>query len=67
MAGTSAGAAKAVAKMLEKNPDHFRTIGSLGGKAPTSAPKGFAANRDIAVAAGRLGGQRSKRKPRADK
>ena len=44
------------------NPSEFmRTIGAKGGKAPTTKPKGFAANKDLAKSAGRLGGLISRR------
>jgi len=32
MPGTKAGSAKTVAKILAKNPNHFKEIGSKGGK-----------------------------------
>lgn len=41
----------------------FRSIGSLGGKAPSDKPKGFAANPDLARIVGRRGGKVSKRGP----
>lgn len=41
-------------------------LGSLGGKAPTSKPKGFAANPEIARIAGYRGGRISRRGPAKD-
>lgn len=40
---------------------HMQEVGSRGGSKPTTKPKGFAANRELAREAGRIGGQRSKR------
>ena len=39
----------------------FRSIGSRGGSAPTTKPKGFAANKDLAKSAGAVGGRISRR------
>ena len=39
----------------------FRSIGSRGGKAPTTKPKGFAANPELAARAGTIGGKISRR------
>ena len=39
----------------------MRTVGAKGGSAPTTKPKGFAANPELASSAGRLGGMRSRR------
>ena len=41
--------------------DFYRKIGHLGGISPTNKPKGFAANRELAVVAGREGGRISRR------
>ena len=44
------------------NPSEFmRTIGAKGGKAPTTKPKGFAADLERARVAGRRGGLISRR------
>jgi uncharacterized protein len=64
VSGTVAGAAKAKAKILANNPNHFEEIGAKGGKktmAEGAKPKGFAYNRDKAVEAGRIGGAISRR------
>ena len=39
----------------------MQMIGSKGGQAKTSKPKGFAKNRDLAVLAGAIGGRKSRR------
>lgn len=70
MAGTKAGAAKAVAKILANDPEHFKRIGAIGGRNGTTG--GFAAmvecNCDIvkgshtkANCAGSKGGKTSRR------
>lgn len=41
-------------------------LGSIGGKTPTSKPKGFAANLELARKAGRKGGAISRRGPAKD-
>ena len=58
MAGNKAGAAKARDKNLASDPDFYHKIGALGGSkgAKNGAIKGFAANRELARTAGRLGG-----------
>lgn len=43
--------------------EHMRQIGSKGGSAEHSTPKGFAAHPEIAQEAGRKGGRISKRQP----
>lgn len=48
-------------KNLAKDPDYYRKLGSLGGKAPTITPKGFAANKDTARSAGFTGGRYSRK------
>lgn len=65
MSGTSAGAAKAKAKILAKNPNHFKEIGSKGGKNGAGAGYlgGFAGRPDIARIAGAKGGRISRRGP----
>jgi len=59
MSGTPQGAAKAVAKILDRDPDFFRRIGAVGGSRGTTG--GFAANRELAAEAGRKGGRISRR------
>ena len=62
MAGTRAGGLKAREKNLASNPNFYRDLGRLGGSAPTTAPKGFAAmSREDHVAASKKGGRTSKR------
>lgn len=56
---TVSGAKKATQKILERNPNHFRDIGRLGGQKGTTG--GFAANHTIARSAGATGGRRGKR------
>ena len=64
MAGTPAGCAKTAKTNKERyGEDFYRNIGSRGGKAPTTKPKGFAANPELARAAGVRGGHISKRGP----
>ena len=60
MAQTKAGAAKSTARLLAKDPDYFKKIGSIGGR--NSSTGGFAANPALAVIAGRKGGSISRRK-----
>lgn len=44
------------------NPSEFMKIaGAKGGSTPTTKPKGFAANKDLAKSAGALGGRISRR------
>ncbi len=63
MPGTKAGGVKAVAKLLKSDPDYFRKIGKLGGKA--SGTGGFAYSKanglDTHIKAGRKGGKKSRR------
>ena len=40
MAQTREGGLKAAARILKRDPDHFKRIGAIGGKA--KVPKGFA-------------------------
>lgn len=54
MAGNHAGAVKARDKMLSNDPDYYRKIGAIGGRA--LVPKGFASDRSRAMEAGRKGG-----------
>lgn len=41
--------------------EYMKAMGAKGGKAPTTKPKGFAANKDLAKSAGALGGRISRR------
>lgn len=62
MAGTKAGGLKAAATNKAKyGAEFYARIGRIGGQNGTTG--GFAANRELAVRAGRLGGQISKRGP----
>jgi general stress protein YciG len=63
MSGTKIGAAKAISKILAKDPDHFRKIGAIGGSR-TGIKKGFALNRERARTAGAKGGRISRRRPK---
>lgn len=62
MSGTRKGGLKAAAtnKRLYKE-DYYKVLGRMGGKTPTTRPKGFAANRALASEAGRIGGTKSRR------
>lgn len=53
MAGTKLGGAKARDKMLANDPDHYRKIGAIGGRACVS--KGFGTNPELAREAGYKG------------
>jgi general stress protein YciG len=60
MAGTREGGRKAAAKNKELyGPDFYKEIGSRGGK--NGRTGGFAANRELAREAGRIGGLKSRR------
>lgn len=60
MAGTKAGGQKAAAKNKALHgKDFYARIGRVGGQ--NGITGGFAANRDLAREAGRLGGTRSRR------
>jgi len=62
MSGTSTGGKLAAKKNIEQyGKDFYAKIGAKGGKTPTSAPKGFAANRKLASMAGRKGGKNSRK------
>ena len=41
--------------------EHMKQIGSKGGSKPTTKPKGFAANNELASRAGAIGGRISRR------
>lgn len=67
MAGTKAGAQKAIAKILARDPDFFKKIGSKGGANGTTG--GFASEKigkdglngkQRAVLAGAIGGKNRK-------
>jgi uncharacterized protein len=53
------GGKKAAKKNLANDPDFYRKIGAMGGKKGTTG--GFAANRELASRAGRIGGMVSRR------
>ena len=59
MAGNREGGLKAAAKNKAKDPDFYAKIGRKGGKAGHTG--GFAANRELASEAGKIGGRISKR------
>jgi len=60
MSGTTVGGLKARDKNLARDPDHYKKIGSIGGKKGTTG--GFYANRELAREAGAKGGRISRRK-----
>ena len=63
--GTKEGGKHAAETNIRKHgEDFYRKIGALGGK-KKSPSKGFGGNRDLAVRAGRIGGQRSRRGKKA--
>lgn len=63
MAGTKEGGVAAAATNKAKyGKEFYAIIGALGGK--KSRTGGFYANRELASRAGKIGGQRSKRKKR---
>jgi uncharacterized protein len=59
MAGTYEGGLKAAQKILERDPNHFKRIGAIGGSRGTTG--GFYADRELARIAGAKGGKVSKR------
>lgn len=59
MAGNREGGLKAAAKNKARDPDFYAKIGRKGGKAGHTG--GFAANRELASMAGKIGGKISKR------
>lgn len=62
MPGTKAGGLKAALKNKERyGNDFYRMIGSKGGQQTPSKPRGFAANHELARAAGAKGGRISRR------
>lgn len=70
MTQTTEGAKKAVVTLKAKyGDDYFKRNGSIGGKnwdKVLSPPKGFAANRELASAAGKVGGKKSKRPKKSE-
>ncbi len=67
MAGTKAGGKAAAATNKAKYGDDFyKKLGAKGGSAPYSRPKGFAANRELARAAGVKGGKASRPAKKVD-
>jgi len=60
MSGTAEGAAKVKAKILARDPDFYKRIGTIGGQ--NSLGTGFAMNRELAKVAGAAGGRKSSRK-----
>lgn len=62
MAGTPAGGKKAaVTNRQKQGADFYARIGKKGGAVPTTKPKGFAANPQLASTAGKKGGTKSRR------
>jgi general stress protein YciG len=61
MSANRQGGLKIAKKLKARNPDHYRIIGALGGKA--SRKCGFYVNRELASRMGRIGGQISRRGP----
>lgn len=59
MSGNKAGGKTTAKKLLARDPDHYRKIGSKGGKAGHTG--GFYDNRELASIAGKKGGLASKR------
>ena len=59
MSGTAAGAAKSTARILEKDPDFFKKIGSRGGKNGTG--HAFGHGKVDPREAGKVGGTISRR------
>lgn len=59
MAGTVAGGVKAAQKILARDPGFYKRIGAIGGRNGTTG--GFAANPELASAAGKKGGRISRR------
>lgn len=64
--GTKEGAKKAVVSIKEKyGEDYYKKIGRKGGQNGTTG--GFAANHELAVRAGAIGGKKSRRGPAKNK
>lgn len=67
MSGTIAGGRKARDTNYKLHgKDFYKRIGSIGGQAPTTKLKGFAANPELARKAGQKGGKISRRGPAKD-
>lgn len=68
MAGNRSGGLKAKQKNLAKDPEYYKKLGRKGGSwtSKPGKPKGFAANRDLASQAGRIGGVRSRKNRERD-
>lgn len=67
MSGNRAGGMKAAAtNKLKHGEDFFERIGAMGGRAPHTKPKGFAANPELARIAGARGGRVSRRRKKGD-
>ena len=65
MAGTKSGGLETAKTNKAKYGESFYAdIGKLGGEAPHTGLRGFAANKERATEAGRKGGQISKRRAR---
>ena len=71
MAGSVEGGKKSFAKVMARDPLHYKRIGHLGGKAGAgeeyqiggSKASGFAAHPELAPIYGAIGGKKSKRGP----
>ena len=62
MTGTKEGGLKAAQSIKKKyGKDYYRNLGKRGGSAAHTMGTGFAANHELAAAAGRKGGKISKR------
>lgn len=62
MSGSIEGGKKCADTNKQKyGEDWYKKIGAMGGRKATTKPKGFAANRELARTAGRIGGLKSKR------
>lgn len=62
MSGNSTGAKKAAAVIKQKyGANFYEEMGRKGGLADFSTPRGFAANKELAVRAGKIGGTISRR------
>lgn len=62
MAGTPEGGRKTVAKVKALyGEDFYKKVGHKGGTAPRTAPRMFAADRELASKAGKVGGILSRR------
>lgn len=68
MPGSVSGGRKAAATNKEKyGEDFYKKMGKKGGSTPTSKPKGFATNPELARTAGAKGGSISRRGPSKNK